>query len=466
MATLTPPSTVRKWIDGNRDVRNLGATSLRDFAAFCNPVQEEGQATRFRLPSSATDATDANGASRNFSLVPRVYRFALYAVERGDDLMSALTTALAKNDDPVILYDEHMAETARAIVCGEVDWLFEAAHAARQAKWRAAVGTPICDWSQERIMAWLETQVIVPSLNCVENTPNSVRTQICQWVRRGIFATNSPLVNGDVLAELQHEHSTHGMTASVSMLSQIDMNMSMMRGGGVTRNSTMAWSQPGDDCMYNNRAAPYLFKMGLFLRLARALRLLHEETTSSVGAGGPPETPTSTEPIPGATGAPLRNCLHAYIPESISTLYEPHRQRSLQYDGDAGFDLPAPKDVVVPADARGFKIDLGVIAYTTTSSGEPMAMAMQLRSSTATRTPLRMGNAPALLDANYRGTIIAIVDNLSHEPFQVRRGDRFFQLAAHDLRPFELREVRTIDQTNRGSRGLGSTTTGRASLSV
>jgi dUTP pyrophosphatase len=73
------------------------------------------------------------------------------------------------------------------------------------------------------------------------------------------------------------------------------------------------------------------------------------------------------------------------------------------------------------------------------------------------KTPLRLSNSEGIIDASYRGQIIAKVDNLSPYDYHIKRGDRLFQLVAPDLTPIRFTIVDTLDETERGSCGFGST---------
>ena len=76
--------------------------------------------------------------------------------------------------------------------------------------------------------------------------------------------------------------------------------------------------------------------------------------------------------------------------------------------------------------------------------------------SSLSRTPLRMANSVGLIDAGYRGPIMAACDGT----YEVSSQERLFQLVAPDLLPW--REVRIVDEipggtTTRGAGGFGST---------
>ncbi|MDO9444442.1 MAG: dUTP diphosphatase [Dehalococcoidia bacterium] len=62
------------------------------------------------------------------------------------------------------------------------------------------------------------------------------------------------------------------------------------------------------------------------------------------------------------------------------------------------------------------------------------------------------------LDADYRGELMVTLYCLPEAaPFEVRDGDRIAQLVVSRLVPVAWREVETLDETERGSGGHGST---------
>jgi dUTP pyrophosphatase len=79
------------------------------------------------------------------------------------------------------------------------------------------------------------------------------------------------------------------------------------------------------------------------------------------------------------------------------------------------------------------------------------------RSGLALRKGLTLINSPATIDSDYRGEIALPMINLGPEPVVINRGDRVAQLViARVERPaIEIRE--TLDQTDRGAGGFGST---------
>ena len=75
-------------------------------------------------------------------------------------------------------------------------------------------------------------------------------------------------------------------------------------------------------------------------------------------------------------------------------------------------------------------------------------------------TKLRLSNQIGIIDENYRGEIMALVDNFDNEDFVIKKDERLFQLVFPSLKPFKIELVDDIDESDRGSNGFGSTGTG------
>lgn len=79
------------------------------------------------------------------------------------------------------------------------------------------------------------------------------------------------------------------------------------------------------------------------------------------------------------------------------------------------------------------------------------------RSGLAARHGITVLNAPGTVDADYRGEVQVLLVNHGHEPFSVERGMRIAQLVIVPIAHAQLFEVETLDETERGSGGFGST---------
>lgn len=81
------------------------------------------------------------------------------------------------------------------------------------------------------------------------------------------------------------------------------------------------------------------------------------------------------------------------------------------------------------------------------------------RSGLAIKSGITCLNSPGTIDADYRGEVGVILVNLSTEDFVINDGDRIAQMviARHETAQWE--PVDSLDQTQRGAGGFGSTGT-------
>jgi dUTP pyrophosphatase len=79
------------------------------------------------------------------------------------------------------------------------------------------------------------------------------------------------------------------------------------------------------------------------------------------------------------------------------------------------------------------------------------------RSGLAFKHGITVLNSPGTIDADYRGEIKVILVNLSKDTFVIENGERIAQMviAAHEQA--EWIEVESLDETERGAGGFGST---------
>lgn len=79
------------------------------------------------------------------------------------------------------------------------------------------------------------------------------------------------------------------------------------------------------------------------------------------------------------------------------------------------------------------------------------------RSGLAAKKGITVLNAPGTVDADYRGEIGVILVNLSKEDFVINDGDRIAQLVIAKHERAEWVVTDSLDETERGSGGFGST---------
>lgn len=81
------------------------------------------------------------------------------------------------------------------------------------------------------------------------------------------------------------------------------------------------------------------------------------------------------------------------------------------------------------------------------------------RSGLALKHGISLVNAPGTIDADYRGEIGVIVINLSNEPFTIEPAMRIAQMVIAPYTRANWLPVESLDETERGEGGFGSTGT-------
>ena len=78
------------------------------------------------------------------------------------------------------------------------------------------------------------------------------------------------------------------------------------------------------------------------------------------------------------------------------------------------------------------------------------------RSGLALKHGISMVNSPGTIDSDYRGEIRVILVNLGQEVVKFECGDRVEQLVIAPVARAEWQIVESLDETDRGTRGFGS----------
>ena len=123
------------------------------------------------------------------------------------------------------------------------------------------------------------------------------------------------------------------------------------------------------------------------------------------------------------------------------------------HPGDAGADLCAAADVVLPPGGRA-TVGTGIAI----AVPDGYAAFVHPRSGLAARHGITLVNAPGTVDAGYRGEVKVVLLNTDPaEPFTVRRGDRIAQLVVQPVTRARFLDSDELPPTPRGDGGFGST---------
>ncbi|XP_072258501.1 deoxyuridine 5'-triphosphate nucleotidohydrolase, mitochondrial isoform X2 [Pyxicephalus adspersus] len=116
----------------------------------------------------------------------------------------------------------------------------------------------------------------------------------------------------------------------------------------------------------------------------------------------------------------------------------------------AGYDLYSAYDYVIPpSDKAIVKTDIQICV--------PRGCYGRVapRSGLAAKYFIDVG--AGVIDEDYRGNVGVVLFNFGKESFKVNKGDRVAQLICERITYPDLEEVKTLDETERGAGGFGST---------
>lgn len=131
-----------------------------------------------------------------------------------------------------------------------------------------------------------------------------------------------------------------------------------------------------------------------------------------------------------------------------------HRLPEYATVGAAGMDLKA--NILEPIQLKPLE---RVLVPTGIYIQLPEGFEAQIRprSGLAAKYGITVTNAPGTVDCDYTGEIKVSLINLSNDTFVVQPGERVAQMVIARYERIEWNEVATLDETERGEGGFGST---------
>lgn len=127
---------------------------------------------------------------------------------------------------------------------------------------------------------------------------------------------------------------------------------------------------------------------------------------------------------------------------------------------DSGFDLYVPHTVTIePGEIKliNMGVKCSVFKISQNQDTSPSPYYLYARSSVSKRGIILV-NSVGIIDSGYRGPLMAAFYNTKKEPVTIQSGDRIVQICMPDLSfHFNVQLVDTLDETERGEGGLGST---------
>lgn len=137
---------------------------------------------------------------------------------------------------------------------------------------------------------------------------------------------------------------------------------------------------------------------------------------------------------------------------SLTTLVDGVEIPSYAYPGDAGMDLRSIEHLEIKPFERAL-VSTGIAI----AIPEGYAGFVQPRSGLAIKQGVTVLNTPGLIDSHYRGELkVALVNLDPNNVFQVNPGDRIAQLVIQKVEQVVWNVVSSLDETERGEGGFGS----------
>ncbi|MDT4833767.1 Deoxyuridine 5'-triphosphate nucleotidohydrolase [compost metagenome] len=138
----------------------------------------------------------------------------------------------------------------------------------------------------------------------------------------------------------------------------------------------------------------------------------------------------------------------------VVRLHEGTQLPQYQTTGSAGMDLHARLDG---------PLTLGPLERAVVPTGIAIALPegyeaqIRARSGLSSKYGITMVNGVGTIDSDYRGEVGALVINLGNEPFIVEPGMRIAQMVVARYDRADWQVVSSLDETERGVNGFGST---------
>lgn len=121
-------------------------------------------------------------------------------------------------------------------------------------------------------------------------------------------------------------------------------------------------------------------------------------------------------------------------------------------DGSNGMDLTAIGSKLINGNTQ-IKYNLGLAFEIPVDH-----VGLLFPRSSIVKTSLRLGNSVGVIDSDYRGEVSAVFDvTYMANGSMYKSGDRIVQMVIVPAPRFDLKEVSSLDETERGSGGYGST---------
>lgn len=135
----------------------------------------------------------------------------------------------------------------------------------------------------------------------------------------------------------------------------------------------------------------------------------------------------------------------------VKRLTETAHLPKMATDGSAGYDLYADEDVTIPPHNSTTTVKTGIAV------GIDPGKCGQIWPRSGMASKKEVTRDAGLIDSDYTGEVCVVMVNRSAFAYPVRRGDRIAQLMLTSAFRDTVVEVDSLNETDRGANGFGST---------
>lgn len=125
------------------------------------------------------------------------------------------------------------------------------------------------------------------------------------------------------------------------------------------------------------------------------------------------------------------------------------------HNDDAGYDLKSMNEYEVNPGEQVL-VDAGINIKLPDDDNYIYEAQIRPRSGLALKKGITITNSPGTIDQSYIGNISVIIRNTGKEIFKINKYDRIAQMVINKLPKTEFEIVDSLEDTNRGQNGFGS----------
>lgn len=147
--------------------------------------------------------------------------------------------------------------------------------------------------------------------------------------------------------------------------------------------------------------------------------------------------------------------LRIKLVDSSDLIFNHYSNFKNHHEGDSGIDLICPTELIVTKN-NVETIDFKIQCEMRDKDNNLVSYYLYPRSSIS-KTAFMMVNSVGIIDAGYRGNIMAKIRSFGNEFEVIDQGNKLFQICAPNLGSVKVEIVDELSETSRGSGGFGST---------